>query len=359
MQDEWRKYNRTLFFGSSRSYHRNHEKCPLNCLICSSNGGIPYPNELTFYELKRIIDDAHELGTRTVIFSGGEPFEHTCLIELCEHAKSNDLGVCIYTSGNVSDKDCSTKPIDESTLSYLRKIPINKMIFGLQGPNEEVHDSITRVRGSFSNTMISIKRVVRESIPTEIHFVPVKMNYRTLPQMIELAKKLKVDKISVLRFVAHGRGKANNSILKLEPDEQLVLKSILREMLASKTPCIRIGAPFNTFELLEGSYCTAGKTRATIRADGFAFPCEAMKELQHCLDNDLHRRSLKEVWEESAIFRESRNFVFIISKSLCRSCEKFAQCKGGCPAQRFLSGVSMVDHGDPYCLATEVAIKNA
>lgn len=335
------------------------KKCPLNCLMCSSNGGIPHPNELTVYELKRIIDDAHELGTRTIIFSGGEPFEHPYLIELCEHAKCYDLGVCIYTSGNVSSEDYSIKPIDESTLSYLRKISINKIIFGLQGPNKEVHDSITGVQGSFSNTIISIKRVVRESTPAEIHFVPVKMNYKTLPRMITLAKKLQVDKISVLRFVAHGRGEANNSILKLEPHEQLVLKSILREMLASKTPRVRIGTPFNVFGLLEGSYCTVGKTRATIRADGLVFPCEAMKELQYCLDNDLHKRSLKEVWEESTIFRESRNFVSIINGSSCRNCKKFAQCKGGCPAQRLLSGASMTDHGDPYCLATEVNIRNA
>lgn len=334
-------------------------KCPLNCLMCSSYGGIPYPNELTLDELKRIIDDAHGLGTQTIIFSGGEPFEHPHLIDLCEHAKRYDLGVCIYTSGNVRSEDYSIKPIGESLLSYLKKISINKMIFGLQGPNAEVHESITGVKGSFTNTIISIRRVVRESIPTEIHFVPVKLNYRTLPRMIMLAKKLQVDKISVLRFVMQGRGEANNKMLSLDPHELLALKLILREMLASKTPRVRIGAPFNAFGLSEENYCTIGKSRATIRADGFVFPCEAMKELPYCLDNNLRRRSLKEVWEESKIFREARAFASIISRSLCRNCKEFAQCKGGCPAQRLLSGASIMDHVDPYCLTIEVTTRNA
>jgi len=334
------------------------KKCPLNCLICSSNGGIPYSNELTVNELKTIISEVQELGTQTIIFSGGEPFEHPSLIELCKHAKCHALGVCFYTSGNVRNKDCSIGPIEESALSYLKKMSVDKMIFGLQGPTDEIHDSITGVQGSFTNAITSIKRTIRNSIPAEIHFVPVKLNYRTLPQMIALAKSLEVDQISVLRFVAQGRGEANESILRLETHEQLILKSILREVVASKNPCVRVGAPFNTFGLFEQNYCTAGISRATIRADGFVFPCEAMKELPYRIDNDLRRKSLKEIWENSAIFQQARNFAHLIDKSACRKCAMFARCKGGCPAQRLISGVPIQSYPDPYCLATEVLVKN-
>ena len=326
--------------------------------MCSSDGGIPYPNELTVNELKRIIGDAQELGTRTIIFSGGEPFEHPHLIELCKHAKRAHLDVCVYTSGNVRSKDYSIKPISEGTLSYLKKISVDKMIFGLQGPTDKIQDSITGVQGSFTNAINSIKRAVRESIPAEIHFVPVKLNYRTLPQMIMLAKRLQIDQISVLRFVAQGRGEANESTLRLETHELLILKSILKEMLASKTPRVRVGAPFNTFGLFEKNCCTAGISRATIRADGFVFPCEAMKELPYRIDNDLGRKSLKEIWKNSAIFQQARNFAHLVDKSPCRNCEMFAKCKGGCPAQRLISGVSIQSYPDPYCLATEVLVKN-
>lgn len=335
------------------------KKCPLNCLICSSNGGVPYPNELTVDELKRIIDDAQELGTQTIIFSGGEPLEHPHLIEICKYAKLYDLDVSIYTSGNVrARKDHSTKPISEGIISYLKDLPINKMIFGLQGPTDNIHDSITGVQGSFANAIASIKRVIRESIPAEIHFVPVKPNYRALPQMVRLAKMLQVDQISLLRFVAQGRGEDNNSSLRLESHELILLKSIIGEMLASRTPRVRIGAPFNAFGFSEKNCCTAGKSRATIRADGFVFPCEAMKELHYCSDNYLRKKGLREIWEKSALFQEARNFMHLIGRSSCRNCKMFVKCKGGCPAQRLISGASIENDFDPYCFATEVIAQN-
>jgi len=327
-------------------------------LTCSSNSGTPYANEFTLNELRTIIDDAQKLGTRTIIFSGGEPFEHAHLIELCKNAKRRDLGVCIYTSGNISLKDYSVGPISKSALSYLKKIPVDRIIFGLQGHTEEIHDSITCVHGSFNNAVISIRRAVKESIPTEIHFVPVKLNYRTLPEMVMLAKKLGTEQISVLRFVAQGRGKANENTLRLEADELLDLKSILREIVTSRVLRVRVGAPYNAFGLFKENYCTAGRSRATIRADGFVFPCEAMKELPYNTDNDLNRRNLREIWENSTIFHEARNFMYLIGNSECRACSMFARCKGGCPAQRLISGISVQNYPDPYCLVTQVIVKD-
>jgi radical SAM protein with 4Fe4S-binding SPASM domain len=334
------------------------KKCPLNCSICSSNGGVPYANELSRDMLERIIEDSHELGAKTVVFSGGEPFEHPDLIELCEHAKNLDLEVCIYTSGNASGWNNSIEPIDKKTLSHLKKISIDKLIFGLQGPDDKVHDLITEVHGSFKNAILSMKRAKAQFIETEIHFVPVKPNYMFLPKMIMLAKSLQVNVISVLRFVAQGRGKVNNNVLRLDPHDLVILKSMLQEMVAFKKPTVRTGSPFNTFGFFGENHCTAGKSRATIRADGFVFPCEAMKELPCYPDNNLHEKTLKEIWERSVIFEESRRFERFIMESTCRNCEIFARCRGGCPAQRLISGGSIKNSTDPYCLAREVVAEN-
>ena len=332
------------------------KKCPLNCLICSSTGGPPYSNELTIDELKRIIDEAQGLGTKTIIFSGGEPLEHPHLIDLCRHATHYDLDICVYTSGNIKGKDCAIDAISKVALSFLKNVPIDKMIFGLQGPTNEIHDSITGVYGSFDNAVRSIKRAVEESIPIEIHFVPVKQNYRTLPQMVMLARELRADKISVLRFVPQGRGKSGDS--RLDAHELPALRSILEKVLSSKILPIRLGTPFNAFGLTEGNQCTAGRSRATIRADGFVFPCEAMKQFPSHDDNNLRRRSLEEIWQKSAIFQEARDFLHVISSSSCRNCKIFTKCRGGCPAQRLVLGNSIGDSPDPYCLACEVISKN-
>lgn len=330
-------------------------KCPLNCLICSSEGGLPYENELTTSQLREIIEDAKELGTRNVCFSGGEPFEHPDIVQLCEYSKLKGLDVHIYTSGNTRNRLNLLNPISEDLVVHI-KASVHKIIVGLQGPTEEVHESITRVPGSFKNAIMSIERAVQQVIPVEIHFVPVRLNYKSLPEMIELAKKLKVDKVSILRFVPQGRGKIYNNFLSLESADILSLKSILESIVTSKTPQVRIGAPFNTLGLSDAR-CTAGKNRVTVRADGLMFPCEALKQ-EPCSFNDLHTQSFQEIWEESGIFRDARTFAARMASAKCLNCKEFERCSGGCPAQRLALGKRIENCPDPYCIQMKVAIIN-
>lgn len=331
------------------------KKCPLNCLICSSEGGLPYENELTTNQLKKIIRDANELGTRNICFSGGEPFEHPEIIQLCEYSKHMGLNVHIYSSGNNRSKLNLLSPLDEDVLIRV-KASVGKIIFGLHGPTAEVHDSITRVPGSFKNAVASIERAVRQSIPVEIHFVPVRLNYKSLPGMIELSKKLGLGKISILRFVPQGRGKVYNDILSLEPSDILSLKSILESIIVSETPQVRIGAPFTVLGLSKAR-CTAGENRATVRADGLVFPCEALKQMP-CSFNDLHAQSLQQIWKESKIFKDARAFASLARSGECRNCKKLEKCGGGCLAQSLVLGKTVWGYLDPYCFEKEVILTN-
>ena len=328
-------------------------KCPLNCLICSSEGGLPYENELTTEQLRKIIRDAKELGTRNICFSGGEPFEHPDIMQLCEYSKSMGLGIHVYTSGNARSKVNLLNPIDEGLL-VRAKTSVDKIIVGLHGPTAEVHESITCVSNSFKNAIASIERSVKQAIPVEVHFVPVRINHRSLPEMIELAKELKVKKLSILRFVPQGRGRINKDLLSLEKAEITSLKSLLAHMVLSQTPRVRMGAPFSVLGLSKAR-CTAGENRATIRADGRVFPCEALKQMP-CARNDLHNHSLREIWEESEAFKEARTFASLAKKGRCSACNRFEKCGGGCHAQAMLLDKIPGDRSDPYCFEKEVAL---
>lgn len=330
-------------------------KCPLNCLICSSEGGLPYDNELTTEQLKKIIRDADELGTENICFSGGEPFEHPDIVQLCEYSTSIGLRNYLYTSGNARSKLNLLNPIDEDLLARA-KTSVDKIIVGLHGPTAEVHESITRVSNSFSNAIVSIERAVQQAIPVEIHFVPVRINYKSLPEMIELAEELKVKKLSILRFVPQGRGRVHKDLLSFKKSEIASLKSLLAQVLLSQTTQVRMGAPFSVFGLSEAR-CSAGQNRATIRADGRVFPCEALKQMS-CEGNDLHTKNLREIWEESKIFRDARTFASL-ARGTCSNCSEFEKCGGGCPAQVLILGKALWDCSDPYCFEKKVVIIDA
>lgn len=61
--------------------------CNLKCRYCSNKAGKPLPNELSLEEIKNDIDQALELGARSVVFiGGGEPLLYKHIFELIEYA---------------------------------------------------------------------------------------------------------------------------------------------------------------------------------------------------------------------------------------------------------------------------------
>jgi radical SAM protein with 4Fe4S-binding SPASM domain len=324
-------------------------KCSLNCLFCSSNGGIPHPRELNLSEWVHVIDECISLGAKSFLISGGEPFSSPFLKEICQHISSHGANLTIYTCGNVFEKG-KLSPLKKADVEFISSLPSTKLIFNLQGASSEIHDLITCVKGSFENTLASISCAVDYGIHTEIHFVPVSLNYKNLPDVVSLSKDLDLKRVSVLRFVPQGRGKKNESSLRLGSEDLIHLKEILSS-LVEPSDFVRIGNPFSPLGLVKKYNCTAGLDRMTIRFDGRVVPCEAMKFLAECyVDNDVRAYSLKKIWKESEIFVHSRTFQSLILMSECNECSLFPKCKGGCPAQRLISGVKIQNSIEPYCL---------
>lgn len=320
--------------------------CPLNCLICSSNGGSPHPHELSLEKWLHIIDESIDLGAKFFLISGGEPFSVPYFKEICEYISSKDLSISIYTCGNVL-KEGKLSPLQIDDLDFISNFGAVRLVFNLQGMSSKTHDTITQVKGSFENTLSSIIKAVDYKLTTEIHFVPTLLNYKELQNVVSLSKNLGVEKVSVLRFVAEGRGKKNEPILKLKKDDLASLKDILSE-LEEYEDFVRVGAPFSPFLLSKNYKCTAGRRRMTIRYDGRVVPCEAMKFMAEKFeDNDVRRHSLKDIWETSQIFQLARKFQSLIQRTECNSCSFFNKCGGGCPVQRLLNGA--LEHVDPYC----------
>ncbi len=327
------------------------KKCPMKCLLCSSDGGTGCDREFTFNEIKKIIDESIQLGTEHVNISGGEPLIHPDILDICSYIKEKEVTVDVYTCGNIGSLDGTNKPISEDLMISLKKIGIEKLIFSIHGDTAVIHESITTRKGSFDNLIHSIKQSIKTGIFTELHFVPTKLNYTTLPNIMKLADKLKVNRISILRFVPQGRGLFNRNLLEIKSKDITELKNIL-QMMSGKYHCsrFRTGAPFNCFHLKNQTVCNAGIDKATIKPDGFVVPCVSMKDfVTEAKDNNILTKSLSDIWGKSVLFNISRKSLQIIEQeSICKKCEYFSRCKGGCLTQRLLN--NKLEDEDPYCL---------
>lgn len=275
--------------------------------------------------------------------------------ELSKYIFNKKIALSIYSSGNIKENN-KLIPLRVEDLQYLANLGPIRLVLSLEGSQNLINDKMTAQPGSFDNTLVSIKRAIDLDIQTEIHFVPTKINYKELPAVVSLAKRMGVKEFSILRFVPQGRGEINKEILELEKIQLYELKEMFSELEKYST-FVRIGSPFNPFLLTKQYECTAGYNRLTILPNGYVVPCEAIKFLADKFeDNNVKKYSLKYIWEKSIIFNEARQFNKYIHQSDCINCEYYSSCKGGCPAQRIINEKFTKYETDPLCLRKGVII---
>lgn len=122
------------------------------------------------------------------------------------------------------------------------------------------------------------------SIETDIHFIPLKDNYKELIDIVELLNIAEINNISILNFVPQGRGKENYKDLLLNSEEMREFKEIC--LLARKkfNGNMRIGIPL----LSQNEHlCTAGYEKIVIKYDGTVLPCPAFKETDLLVLNQM------------------------------------------------------------------------
>lgn len=299
-------------------------KCPMNCKLCSSNGGEPCDPEFSLDELKVIVDQAKDLEVSEISLSGGEPFTCPFLEELCRYTSDLGIDAFIFTSGNCFDDNRLVSSIPLDKFIDLKKSGVKKVVFSLHGSNADIHDRMTRKLGSFNNLLQSIENAQKADLELEVHVVPVKDNYRDIPAIVNLLEKLGVKSLHFLRFVPQGRGETYRDKLELANIEQLELNAILNNLLSSSPIKITVGAHFNELEIKTTGYCTAGTRKAVIRPDGYVFPCVGMKTVEKLIDNN-------NVKENNLEYIVTNSYGFKLSKTIL--CDKNMNC---CLAQKFM-----------------------
>lgn len=293
-------------------------KCPMNCKLCSSNGGEPCDREFSLDELKGIVDQAKDLGVTEISLSGGEPFTCPFLGELCRYISGLDIDAFIFTSGNWFDNNglVSSIPLDKFT--ELKNSGVKKVVFSLHGSNAGIHDRMTRRNGSYDNLMQSIKNAKNIGLELEIHVVPVKDNYRDIPSIVKLLDYIGVKSLHVLRFVPQGRGEIYREELELSKIEQLELNTILKNIFSSSKIGITVGAHFNDLDIKTTGYCTAGTKKAVIRPDGYVFPCVGMKNVDRLIDNNnVKENNLEHIVTNSYGFKLSKDILHNTGINCC------------------------------------------
>ena len=327
-------------------------QCLLNCAHCSTAATSCLNSFLPRSAIENLIDQACNLGCHEIFFSGGEPLLHPDLDFFLEILASKGIQNKLYTTGII--KLAPAAPISLKKLKVLKAHGLSQLAFSLYSARPEVHDSVTHIPDSFLATVTAIKNAIKLNIITEIHFVAMRKLIEELPPLTRFIDKLGITKISVLRFVPHGRGKESAPELTPTTSDFRELRKIIIALRQEKPNItFRLGSPFNFLLLGSPTPCTTGFDRMIIDAYGFAYPCDALKQVklanQH---NNVLGDPLLRVIENAPLFQMVRHSTIPES---CIPCLKVKECFGGCLAQRLLTFADPSLQADPGCLRQQAS----
>ena len=332
------------------------KNCLLSCVHCSSDASSGNPVQLTRETVLSLVNQAAELHVKSMVFSGGEPLLWPWIADAIRACKVNGLSSSIYSTG-INLTDDATKII-----VTLTKFGLSKIVFSIHSPFSNQHEAITRRLGSFDQTVKVIQELEGHHIEREIHFVPLKLNYKHLTKLIKLAKESGIREVSILRFVPQGRGVImKKSHEMLSHQETVELRKLILDCKQNYDINIRLGSPYNILILNEEVDCIAARKTLCIGPTGNIYPCDAFKNIEPGdigLTDPYHnilQHSLKECWEQSEYLNRIRRYLTTPFEEPCSHCNYLERCKSGCLAQKVIDQESFEDgnivkRADPLCL---------
>lgn len=295
------------------------------------------------------------MGTRSVVLSGGEPLVWPWLPQAVRECNTQGVECSIYTSGIDRTRGMEWIP-------PLRDMGLRRAVFSLYSPEQAEHERVTRRAGSFNSTLRAIQAAGESGLETQIHFVPMKRNYRQLADLVALVEGLGVSKVSILRLVPHGRGAAfKNSQEILREEEMLWLRNEVLRLRRQSQVEIRTGSPYNVLALGRPTPCTAASGTLIVLPNGNIYPCDAFKNIEASelgIEDpygNILAAPLTECWHKSTYLERVRDAVRRAPAAPCAACSYFGRCQSGCLAQKALyyqaeSVEALHSKPDPLCL---------
>jgi MoaA/NifB/PqqE/SkfB family radical SAM enzyme len=162
--------------------------CKQHCLFCGNIPNYVNPNikKQEIAVLKNLID-FQKKNYENIEISGSDPIEYPKIVQLIRYIKKIGFkNIKLSTHGQNLANDDFRRSILQSGMTELR-IPI-------YGSNPEIHDSITRTKGSFEKIIYSITKIQEESPEMRILLSSLIMdpNKNDLCQIYRLLKKYRL-----------------------------------------------------------------------------------------------------------------------------------------------------------------------
>lgn len=303
-------------------------RCNLSCRHCYLTSR--KKDELTFDEIKNIIDQTAEAGGFFFCLTGGEIFLRKDFFKIAFYARDKNLALRLLTNGTLIDKKTAGK------IKELGPLDVGISIYGAEA---ETHDYMTQVPGSFSKSLEALRLLNEAGIKTKLKCLVMKKNAGEITQIQKLAEKLGA--IANFDLTVTPQNNGNRNPVEFSVEE----KDLIKVYSSQKNIQKFIKEKIASTEKAKLSLCHAGKDLYSISPEGDVFPCI---QWPFTLGN-LRRQSLKQILnsKEANWIRQ----LTLVDIPGCFNCKMIEYC-------RICPGLNMIEKGD-YAKSSNISCREA
>ena len=287
--------NRTLVLPVLIFFPTN--RCNSRCASCNWWKSIG-ENELTIREIRQLAASLRSLGTRLVVFSGGEPLLRPDVLEIAKIFRETGVRLHLLTSGLLLDRLAAG--VGQS---------FERVIVSMDAADRELYRAVRGVDG-LERVAAGIRhlRQLAPDVTITARATLHRLNFRALPELIDRARSMRIDRISFLAAdvstTAFGRsGTGGCQDLALSPAEIAEFEALVERTCADHADDFASGfvqespeklrrLPTYYRALLGGCpfppvACNAPWMSAVVEADGAVRPCFFHAPLANVRDHPL------------------------------------------------------------------------
>lgn len=302
--------------------------CNEHCVHCYRHCLNSKKGFLSSKDAEFVLNQAKKLGAKDVLVTGGESLLNPEWREICKLTESLGFRLSLFTNGSLmteSDADFI------ATLKNLKEVQ-----FSLYSLDEEIHDKITRLKGSCAKTKNAVRMLQERKVPIFISCPAMQENKNSFPDVMRKMDAKNIPSCVDLVIFGSSDYKGENLNHQLNEKDLEDFFPIAMENNGALSYIFGKSRPKNLSEIDFYGGATSG---LCVSGDGTIYPMIGWYEPLGNISADL----LKDVFENNPLLKKVRN-IKVSDISECVNCEASDFCTF-CPNPHLNA-----NHGELYKL---------